>query len=88
MTQTPDRTVEEPENVKQIETFNLIRSGHLHLEEIQKTQENPTRLSKTKKTQHSSTQEAQDSCALWSLAPAREEETSNRSKKNKQTKKT
>ena len=23
--------VEEPENVKQIESFNLIRSGHLHL---------------------------------------------------------
>ena len=23
--------IEEPENVKQIESFNLIRSGHLHL---------------------------------------------------------
>ena len=23
--------IEEPENVKQIETFNLVRSGHLHL---------------------------------------------------------
>ena len=25
--------VEEPENVKQIETFNLVRSGHLHLDD-------------------------------------------------------
>ena len=25
--------VEDPENVKQIETFNLIRSGHLHLDD-------------------------------------------------------
>lgn len=33
MTQTPDRTIEEPENVKQIETFNLVRSGHLHLDD-------------------------------------------------------
>ena len=33
MTQTPDRVVEEPENVKQIETFNMIRTGHLHLDD-------------------------------------------------------
>ena len=25
--------LEEPENVKQIESFNLIRSGHLHLDD-------------------------------------------------------
>ena len=25
--------IEEPENVKQIETFNLVRSGHLHLDD-------------------------------------------------------
>ena len=33
MTQTPDRVVEEPESVKQIETFNMIRTGHLHLDD-------------------------------------------------------
>ena len=26
-------SLEEPENVKQIESFNLIRSGHLHLDD-------------------------------------------------------
>ena len=25
--------LEDPENVKQIETFNLVRSGHLHLDD-------------------------------------------------------
>ena len=33
MTQTPDRTIEEPENVPQIESFNLVRAGHLHLDD-------------------------------------------------------
>ena len=33
MTQTPDRVVEEPENVPQIESFNLVRAGHLHLDD-------------------------------------------------------
>ena len=31
MTVANPTPIEEPENVKQIETFNLIRSGHLHL---------------------------------------------------------
>ena len=29
----PTTTLEEPENVKQIETFNLVRSGHLHMDD-------------------------------------------------------
>ena len=33
MTIATPNPVEEPENVKQIETFNLIRSGHLHLDD-------------------------------------------------------
>ena len=33
MTVATPNPVEEPENVKQIETFNLIRSGHLHLDD-------------------------------------------------------
>ena len=33
MTLATPRDVEEPENVKQIESFNLIRSGHLHLDD-------------------------------------------------------
>lgn len=31
MTIANPNPIEEPENVKQIETFNLVRSGHLHL---------------------------------------------------------
>ena len=33
MTLANPTDVEEPENVKQIETFNLVRSGHLHLDD-------------------------------------------------------
>ena len=33
MTIATPNPIEEPENVKQIETFNLIRSGHLHTDD-------------------------------------------------------
>jgi len=33
MTVATPNPLEEPENVKQIETFNLVRSGHLHLDD-------------------------------------------------------
>ena len=33
MTLASPPPLEEPENVKQIESFNLIRSGHLHLDD-------------------------------------------------------
>ena len=33
MTIATPNPVEEPENVKTIESFNLIRSGHLHLDD-------------------------------------------------------
>ena len=33
MTIATPNPVEEPENVKEIESFNLIRSGHLHLDD-------------------------------------------------------
>ena len=33
MTSADPTLIEDPEDVKQIETFNLVRSGHLHLDD-------------------------------------------------------